>query len=643
MTDSSHPSDKSGFEWLCDNEKSYKDSTQFNGDNPQDSKTSAPYKQSSPTTHLAEKADVVREVARKIGRARVKWDNPQSVMIITKPGDLSLVRKTRQLALWFMRTPRYGKPSGITVYVDEKLKKSKRFKLERFQAESPELIEKLKFWTPELCATHPKLFDFIVTLGGDGTVLFTSWLFQSVVPPVIPFHLGSLGFLTPFDFDHHQYHLTQAMENGVRINLRVRFTCTVYRRVPSPNCTKAKDVQLRNVKRNTKTGKVIVGDWCERKMGHKKTQKVFGEVDGDDVKEENIAQWIEEDGEDGQKMRVPCFTTVPAEKYQVLNDLVVDRGQNSFMGELELFGSDGAYDQHLTTVAADGLIVATPTGSTAYSLSGGGPLTHPDIPAMLITPICPHTLSFRPTLVPDTIDLRICVPYTSRSTAWVSFDGRGRVELKQGDHVKVTASRYPLPTICKKSQSDDWFNSLSRCLHWNERQRQKSFVVVESNRSQHKSTTNQPSVGRQNSISHPSSRSASAISLPKLAAAASPPHSTSHTPFKRQPPYASSSSSGSENGQDEVFAMFEDDKNFSPPMYSHRRSSAGGWSQSSDSSPEFHAEDTLGKNYDDAAYESSDDSDDDEDGFVGWNDEELLRARQLAGVAHDLQKLHTSH
>lgn len=98
-------------------------------------------------------------------------------------------------------------------------------------------------------------------------------------------------------------------------------------------------------------------------------------------------------------------------------------------------------------------------------------MTHPDIPAMLITPICPHTLSFRPTLVPDTIDLRICVPFNSRSTAWVSFDGRGRVELKrmfvfmrspahldyrlfiqfffhvEGDHVKITASKYPFPTV----------------------------------------------------------------------------------------------------------------------------------------------------------------------------------------------------
>ena len=105
----------------------------------------------------------------------------------------------------------------------------------------------------------------------------------------------------------------------------------------------------------------------------------------------------------------------------------------------------------MTTVQADGLTISTPTGSTAYSvcvhvttlililtsfsqLSAGGSLVHPEIPAILITPICPHTLSFRPMLLPDTMELRICVPYNSRSTAWASFDGRGRVELKRKYH-----------------------------------------------------------------------------------------------------------------------------------------------------------------------------------------------------------------
>jgi NAD kinase len=67
----------------------------------------------------------------------------------------------------------------------------------------------------------------------------------------------------------------------------------------------------------------------------------------------------------------------------------------------------------------------------SLQLSAGGSLVHPEIPALLITPICPHTLSFRPMLLPDSMELRICVPYNSRSTAWASFDGRGRVELQR--------------------------------------------------------------------------------------------------------------------------------------------------------------------------------------------------------------------
>jgi len=72
-----------------------------------------------------------------------------------------------------------------------------------------------------------------------------------------------------------------------------------------------------------------------------------------------------------------------------------------------------------------------PVLKLVFQLSAGGSLVHPEIPALLITPICPHTLSFRPMLLPDSMELRICVPYNSRSTAWASFDGRGRVELKR--------------------------------------------------------------------------------------------------------------------------------------------------------------------------------------------------------------------
>ncbi|KAJ2852888.1 hypothetical protein J3B02_003380 [Coemansia erecta] len=161
--------------------------------------------------------------------------------------------------------------------------------------------------------------------------------------------------------------------------------------------------------------------------------------------------------------------------FQVMNEVVVDRGPSPYLSQIELYG-DG---NHLTTVEADGLCLATPTGSTAYSLAAGGSLVHPEIPAILVTPICAHTLSFRPMLLPDSMVLRVVLPPDSRNTAWASFDGRHRIELRRGDHIQITASKYPLPTVCaSQSQTQDWMSSLSRCLNWNERKRQKKFSSV---------------------------------------------------------------------------------------------------------------------------------------------------------------------
>ena len=82
-----------------------------------------------------------------------------------------------------------------------------------------------------MCSSSPALFDLVITLGGDGTVLLASWLFQSSVPPVIPFSLGSLGFLTPFRFEDYESIMRSALSNGVRLSVRMRFRATVYRAI----------------------------------------------------------------------------------------------------------------------------------------------------------------------------------------------------------------------------------------------------------------------------------------------------------------------------------------------------------------------------------------------------------------------------
>lgn len=462
------------------------------------------------TRQLAETAVGVREMSKQLGRVRVK-STINSILIITKARDNNLIKLTRKLALWLMLTPRNGSDRGVIVYVDSQLRTSKRFDAAGLQDEHPELFlpyqsfsgssskslrshrirndsratrsssslnsstsnlasssdreeGQLRYWTADMCSRSPHLFDFVVTLGGDGTVLFCSWLFQRVVPPVMPFALGSLGFLTNFDFSDYQTVMKSALEEGIRVNLRMRFTATVYRAtLPSQN-TRA-DRRMRRAMKSGQTGEIITrnieeGGWdCIERPGRSACAN---------AKETPLRKDRE----------VMCFSTRPVETFEVLNDLVVDRGPSPYVSLLEIFGDE----HHMTTAQADGLCISTPTGSTAYSLSAGGSLVHPEIPAILITPICPHTLSFRPMLLPDSMELRIAVPYNSRSTAWASFDGRGRVELKQGDHIKVTASRYPFPTICQQTQSVDWFKSISRTLKWNERQRQKSFVVFEEDR-----------------------------------------------------------------------------------------------------------------------------------------------------------------
>ncbi|KAK2753482.1 NAD(+) kinase [Arachnomyces sp. PD_36] len=348
-------------------------------------------------SRLMQTATSVREVSKQLQRRPIKRA-VRNVMIVTKARDNGLVYLTRELAEWLLSTPRYGNDVGVNVYVDAKLRSSKRFDSPGLLGKDSRYEHMLKYWTPDLCWTNPEKFDLVLTLGGDGTVLFTSWLFQRIVPPILSFSLGSLGFLTNFEFEKYKEHLNRVMGDvGMRVNLRMRFTCTVYR-----------------ANRNKNQG-----------------------ADASAVEE--------------------------GEQFEVLNELVIDRGPSPYVSNLEVYGDN----ELLTVVQADGCIFSTPTGSTAYSLSAGGSLIHPSIPAILLTPICPHTLSFRPMVLSDDLLLRIAVPRASRSTAYCSFDGKSRVELRQGDYVTVEASQYPFPTVV--SGGGEWVESVRRALRWNVR------------------------------------------------------------------------------------------------------------------------------------------------------------------------------
>ena len=127
----------------------------------------------------------------------------------------------------------------------------------------------------------------------------------------------------------------------------------------------------------------------------------------------------------------------PFREGTVLNDVVINRGNISRIVELETT-VDGHY---LTTFKADGLIIATPTGSTAYSLAAGGPIIFPELNSILINPICPHTLTNRPVILPESAVIRVTL-CTLEQGATVTLDGQVSFTVKYGDSVIIRKSRY---------------------------------------------------------------------------------------------------------------------------------------------------------------------------------------------------------
>lgn len=243
-------------------------------------------------SRLVQTATGVREVSKQLQRRPIKLA-VKNVMIVTKARDNNLVYLTRELTEWLLSTPRYGSDLGVNVYVDAKLQSSKRFDADGLLAKEPRFGKMLRYWTPDLCWEYPETFDLVITLGGDGTVLFTSWLFQRIVPPVLSFSLGSLGFLTNFEFSMYKEHLNHIMGDvGMRVNLRMRFTCTVYR--------------------------------ADRQS----------------------------------RQRPPPVEE--GEKFEVVNEMVIDRGPSPYVSNLEVYGDN----ELLTVVQADGCIFSTPTGNS---------------------------------------------------------------------------------------------------------------------------------------------------------------------------------------------------------------------------------------------------------------------------------------
>ena len=143
----------------------------------------------------------------------------------------------------------------------------------------------------------------------------------------------------------------------------------------------------------------------------------------------------------------------------VLNDLVINKGALARLATIRT----SIDDNYLTTYRADGLIVSTPTGSTAYSLAAGGPIVHPQVDGILMTPICPFTLTNRPLIIPNTVTIKIELAKKS-TDIMLTCDGQSGVEIDERDIIIVKQSKHPVYMIRMPGQN--YFDLLKAKLRW---------------------------------------------------------------------------------------------------------------------------------------------------------------------------------
>lgn len=228
------------------------------------------------------------------------------------------------------------------------------------------------------------LSEFIIVLGGDGTLLSVARLIGDRGTPMLGVNLGSLGFLTEVTLDE-MYPLIEEILKG----------------------------------------KMIID---ERRM---------------------LEAVIERAGKN-------------VAKYTVLNDVVINKGALARMILMET-RINGRY---LNTYRADGLIISTPTGSTAYCLSAGGPIVYPTVGAVIISPICPHTLTNRPIALPEDVTVEVTLR-TEYEDVMVTLDGQEGYPLKHMDTVVVKKAKGTTKLIL--SPKKDYYEILRQKLRWGDK------------------------------------------------------------------------------------------------------------------------------------------------------------------------------
>jgi len=230
----------------------------------------------------------------------------------------------------------------------------------------------------------PGRVDFLIVLGGDGTLLSVARLVAGRDVPILGVNLGGLGFLTEITLDELFPLLGEILGGELRVSRRMMLQVHVHR--------------------------------------------------------------------EGARVA----------EYTVLNDAVINKGAMARIVDLETY-MDGEY---VTTYRADGLILSTPTGSTAYCLSAGGPIVHPAVEALILIPICPHTLTNRPAVLPAGSKIEV-VQGSEGEEVFLTLDGQAGFPLRYRDVVEVRRAQEQIALVASPKKS--YYQVLRTKLKWGER------------------------------------------------------------------------------------------------------------------------------------------------------------------------------
>lgn len=309
--------------------------------------------------------------------------------------------------------------------------------------------------------THDKV-DLIVTLGGDGTILRASAFFATChnVPPMLSFSMGTLGFLGEWKFDEYKRAFREVYMSGAGVGDRAGILG---------------EAEPSNADVEPESGMGPTG-WSSvrgKSLGSSRGARI--------LMRNRLRVGLFSPG--GRPLSTPKFSHAKGPKSDgrvyALNEVLIHRGREPHLAIVDVFVGG----RFLTEAVADGVIVSTPTGSTAYSLSSGGSIVHPLVPSLLLTPVCARSLSFRPLVLPSNtpVTLRLSKKNRGREVE-VSIDGKSMEQgMSVGMELRVWDEeirhgkddwRGGVPCVMRRttgvSEPDDgWVGGLNSLLKFN--------------------------------------------------------------------------------------------------------------------------------------------------------------------------------